>query len=84
MANYSGDGVSRCKTDRFGSHYTAWCKEKTDKNGKTYIEGYLWFGKKGMKIVRYTGREGKDKRGNTVYPIDVTIFNVEKQNAIGM
>lgn len=77
---YSNNGVSIGKTDRFGTHYTAWCKEKTDKNGKPYIEGYLFFGNKGMKLVRYSGREGVNRKGAKVFPIDVTIFKVDKSS----
>lgn len=80
----NAQNVTPSKTDQYGTHFTCWCKQKKDKKGKTYLEGYIWLPSgKAIKIMDF-GNKGTDKKGNTNYAIDVTIFKPQPRERIDL
>ena len=86
MAYTRSDGGTSWKTDRYGSHATAWCKKEKTKSGKGMLVGYVSLpnSDKVIKVTRLEGQSSKNKKGDDVYPINVTIFKSESHDFVGL
>lgn len=82
---YNNNNSSPSKTDRYGTHFTAWTKMQSTKSGKAMWVGYIWLPSgKGIKVQFVDGNIQQNKNGDATYPVDITIFKPEKRQAIDL
>ena len=86
MAYSNSNGGTYWKSDRYGSHATAWCKREKTKTGKFQLVGYVGIpnSDKVIKVTRLEGQSAKNKKGEDRYPIEVTIFKSESHEFVGL
>lgn len=83
--NYNSNYVSPSYTDQYGTHYTAWCKQKYDKNGHAYLFGSVTLpnGKR-VKVKYMVDVNGTNKKGEITFPIDITIANKSTYSPVSL